>query len=79
MDMVDVESSQFDKVGYDPATQKMRILFKRNALYEYEGVSPEVYQALMDAPSKGSHFIKNIKNAGFKYTRIPGEGETQTT
>lgn len=79
MTMVDVKSSQFDKVGYDPATRKMRILFKRNALYEYDNVDPQVYADLMSAESKGSYFINNIKKAGFAYRRLPGEGETQVS
>lgn len=80
MFMHDVVSSQFDKVGYDPATKKMRIQFKRNAVYEYDDVPQEAFDKLMAAESKGSHFINEIKKpALFKYRRIPSDGETQVT
>lgn len=75
MQMNKVKSSQIEEVGYDAATQMLRVRFKGGALYEYEAVPPEVGQPFLSAESLGSHFYKNIRNAGFKYKKLDEQGE----
>jgi hypothetical protein len=67
--MIPVVSGQIASVGYNPETKVMRIRFsKSGALYEYQQVPEDVYQALMAAPSKGS-FFAGIKFS-FAYERL---------
>jgi len=66
MFMQDVSSSFIAAVGQEPApgTQNLltvRIRFNHGREYEYNDVDPEDYQALMDAPSIGSHFHSTFK------------------
>jgi hypothetical protein len=56
--LLPVDSSMMSHVGYDPATQTLTVLFGSGKLYEYSGVEPEVYEALMASSSKGS-FMRN--------------------
>lgn len=61
--MQPVKSSQIESIGYDAAAKKMAIVFKRGgALYHYDGVPQEVFDGLMSAESKGSHFGKHIRH-----------------
>lgn len=74
MEMKNVQSSQFKRVGYDPATQKMRIDFGKST-YEYSNVSQKDYEDFMAAPSLGSHFGAQIKKHPdkFPYARLSSE------
>lgn len=62
-DMVDVESSNIDAVGYDPAAQVLRVKFRDGSPYDYQGVPPQLHAELMGAESKGGFFFKRIRNA----------------
>jgi hypothetical protein len=53
--LVPVESSMIQAVGYDPQTRVLEVLFNSGRTYCYEGVPPEVHQALMAADSKGQY------------------------
>ncbi len=54
-DMVPVNSSMIQAVGYDPETQILEVLFNSGQAYHYEGVPPEVHQELMASDSKGRY------------------------
>ena len=56
-----VSSSSVASVGYDPETRTMEIEFHSGSVYEYQEVPPEVFQALMEAPSKGRFFANEIR------------------
>lgn len=66
--MQEVKSSNISHVGYDPATNELRIRFTRGGEYLYRGVSEEEHAALMGAESIGKHFQAHIrtKYAGAK-------------
>ena len=65
-----VQSSDLAWVEYDEPTRGLRIGFHNNdAAYEYSGVSKDIYEGLMKAPSKGSYFYQYIKGR-FQHTRI---------
>lgn len=74
MEMKNVTSSQFKRVGYDPATQKMRIDFGKST-YEYSNVAQKDYEDFMAAPSLGSHFGSQIKKQPdkFPFVRLSAE------
>ena len=56
-----VESTTLDTVGYDHATQLLRLQFHSHAVYDYPGVPVDVYESLLSAPSKGAYFNRNIR------------------
>lgn len=76
--MIPVESSQFAKYGYDPATQTLAIEFHPRkpdqppAVYHYGNFTPEAWALFEAAESKGTHFNRAIKCKvlEFPYKRI---------
>ena len=66
-------SSNVNSIGYDAESQTLEVRFKnQSGTYRYEGVSPEKYQALMAAPSKGKHIHSDIK--GFhKHSKVDSD------
>ena len=69
MKMIPVSSSNLESVGYEPATQTLRIEFKNGGVYEYHNVPEAEYQGLMSASSKGSYHHQNIKDR-YTYTKV---------
>lgn len=63
MKTVPVKSSSIHRIGYDSKENRLHVEFKNDGgTYEYHGVSPEAYQALLNAASVGAHFHKHIRN-----------------
>jgi hypothetical protein len=62
MTMQPVESSNLAEVGHDPATNTLRVKFKNGNVYDFHNVTAEKHQALMDAESKGKHFMTHIRH-----------------
>ncbi|WP_324609849.1 KTSC domain-containing protein [Pseudomonas cannabina] len=62
MDMVHVNSSAITAVGYDPATGRMKIIFKQGPPYDYCHVPPNIYEGLIAAGSKGNYFARMIRD-----------------
>ena len=58
-----VTSSNIQGIGYDPTTKELFVEFKGRSRYKYSGVQQEDYEDFMSAPSKGSYFADNIKDA----------------
>jgi KTSC domain len=56
-----VESTTLFTVGYDYAAQLLRLQFHSRAVYYYSGVTADIYQTLLTAPSKGAYFNRNIR------------------
>ena len=62
VEMVSVKSSLLNKVGYDPEAKTLVIQMNNSSdRYVYSDVPQSVYDGLMDAPSKGSFYVKKIK------------------
>lgn len=59
MDRFIVNSTLIHSVGYSCGT--LEIEFKRDGIYEYQDVPPEVFHELTVAKSIGEYFVKNIK------------------
>ncbi|MES1245010.1 MAG: KTSC domain-containing protein [Acidobacteriota bacterium] len=56
-----VSSSSVSSVGYDPETRTLELEFHSGSVYDYEEVPPEVFQALLEAPSVGRFFANEIR------------------
>ena len=70
MERVPVESRSLVSVGYDSTTSTLEVEFRNDSIYQYFGVSAHIYEGLMNATSKGSYLDKNVKKAGYSYTKI---------
>jgi len=58
----EMESSNLKATGYDKATLTLRVQFKSsNVLYDYKGVSSELFNEFMQSESKGRFFFTRIK------------------
>jgi hypothetical protein len=69
VEMVPVNSSNVDEVGYDENSQLLYVRFKNgNSLYVYKGVPIAEYEGMMNASSKGTYLHHNIK--GYPYERL---------
>lgn len=56
-----VTSSNIERVGYDAATQTLRVVFHGGRGYDYAGVDAETYANLKTAESKGKFVAAWIK------------------
>jgi hypothetical protein len=61
MNMIPVQSSSISAIGYDEQSETLSIRFNNGRTYEFNGVPPEEFEALKNAPSIGSYFNDNIK------------------
>jgi len=62
MEMIRVSSSAINSVGYDLATNRMRIAFQQGHSYNYCGVPQSIYEAFMRSFSKGTYYNSHIKD-----------------
>jgi len=69
MEMQFVDSSNIERIGYDPNLSTLRIEFKSNRTYDYFNVPENVFNELRSASSVGGYHAKNIKNS-YSYTEI---------
>ena len=63
-----VESTTLAAVAYDSVSQVLWLEFRGHALYCYFDVPDAVYNALLQATSKGVYFHRHIRNR-FPYRR----------
>ena len=64
-----VDSSNIERIGYDPNSNTLRVEFKSNRTYDYFNVPENVFNELKNASSVGSYHAMNIKNS-YSYTEI---------
>ena len=62
MERLKVKSHNLSSVGYDSENSVLEVEFKNGKVYQYFGVSPDVYGGLMGGKSLGKYFYKNIRN-----------------
>ena len=72
MEHTAVQSQDLAIVGYDTKTSILEVAFRSGRVYRYAAVSEKIYQELLNAPSLGAYFDKNIKRK-FKYIKIAGK------
>lgn len=58
-----VSSSNIMSAGYDAPSETLEVEFKDGAVYQYFNVGSTMYEAFMQASSKGQYFNAYIKNA----------------
>lgn len=71
MRVATVESITLATVGYDGAHELLQLEFCSRAVYLYFGVPAAVYEALLDASSKGRYFNGTIRGR-YPYHQILG-------
>jgi hypothetical protein len=60
-EMIFVDSSNVEAIGYDSATQELHVRFlKSGETYAYYAVEEWVFQELMQADSKGKYLNTNV-------------------
>ena len=69
MRLATVESAAVATVGYDENLKRLQLEFCSRAVYLYFGVPAAVYEALLDAPSKGRYFNGTIRGR-YPYRQI---------
>ena len=62
MERIPVQSSNLATIGYDSETETLEITFLKSGIYEYRNVPQIIYDELMNSPSHGSYFSREIKN-----------------
>ena len=60
--MIDVKSSLLVAVGYRKPTCTLILEFKGKRIYRYKNVPEKVYTDLLEAPSAGKFFHRQIRN-----------------
>lgn len=63
MERLPVTSSVLRSVGYDDSNSTLEVEFHNGSIYEYRGVPPDIYAALMLAASKGQYFDATIRKS----------------
>jgi hypothetical protein len=66
-----VHSSAIHSVGYVRSGQLLEIEFNSGEIYQYLGVSEQVFRELLRAPSKGRFFRREIRGV-YEYKRVSG-------
>jgi hypothetical protein len=59
--MQPVDSTAISAVGYDEASQRLRIVFIQGKAYDFCAVPQSVFKALVNAVSKGKFYNSTIK------------------
>jgi hypothetical protein len=71
MRVATVESTTLATVGYDEDLKCLHLEFCSRAVYLYFSVPAAVYEALIEAPSKGRYFNGSIRGR-YPYRQIRG-------
>ena len=69
-EMLYVDSSNIEAIGYDAGNQELHVLFlKSGETYVYYGVEEWVFQEFLQADSKGIYLNANIKSI-YQYAKL---------
>jgi len=58
-----LNASNIRSAGYDSRSRVLEIEFSSGGIFQYSGVSDEVYRRLMNAPSPGTFFRDEIEES----------------
>jgi KTSC domain len=72
MRLLILDSTSLDRVGYDPVSKVLLVVFRDHSSYHYFGVPNAVFENLRGAPSKGAYFNHAIRGA---YRFLPARWE----
>ena len=68
LEMIYVDSSNIEAIGYDETAQELHVRFLSGDMYAYHSVPRDIYDALMNAPSKGSFLNREVKGV-YEYSK----------
>lgn len=69
MEMIHVESSNIEAVGYDEDSSTLQVEFKNGGTYQYFDVPEHVFEGLRDADSVGRYLASTIKGS-YRYSKV---------
>lgn len=69
VEMIQVSSSNIERLGYDEQNQIAYVRFINGTLYIYKDVPQYEFDGLLNAPSIGSYLHRNFKGV-YPYERI---------
>lgn len=67
MELIYVDSSNVEQIGYNAEWSELHIIFKTGSHYVYSNVPPDVWDEFLNAPSKGIFLNAVIKKGGYPY------------
>jgi len=67
-EMIYVDSSNVEAIGYDEAVQELHVQFLSGGRYIYHDVPREVFDDFVYAPSKGSFLNREVKGL-YQFTK----------
>jgi hypothetical protein len=67
-EMIYVDSSNVEAIGYDDNTQELHVQFLSGGYYIYHNVPRAIFDELMYAPSKGSFLNREVKGV-YQFTK----------
>ena len=65
MEMIYVDSSNVDQIGYDEAATEVHVIFKNGGHYVYSDVTPEVWDQFRNSESKGTFLNEEFKKKAY--------------
>ena len=60
-EMIFIDSSNIEAIGFDPEAAELHVHFHSSGQYVYHEVPQDVFDALLESPSKGSFLNREIK------------------
>jgi hypothetical protein len=70
MDMIYVDSSNVDQIGYDDAASEVHVIFKNGGHYVYSDVTLDVWDRFRNAESKGIFLNEEFKAKAYPFRKI---------
>ena len=68
-ELIEVESSNVQAIGYDTETKQLFVQFKKSGLYQYDNVPEALYHSFLTAPSMGTFVWQELRGQ-YSYTKI---------
>lgn len=69
-----LDSTALTSVSFSPETNVLEVEFRNGLTYEYLGVSSDLFEHLLAAPSKGAFLVRFIRDR-FPHRRVDRSGE----
>ena len=70
MEMIKVQSSNIESIGYESLSSTLVVEFKSGGTYRYFDIPAHLYHGLMSAISHGKFLDINIIKYGYRYQKI---------
>lgn len=70
MELVYVDSSNVDQIGYDADEREAHVIFKNGRRYVYSDVSQETWEQFQNAPSKGTFVHAELRAKRYPYREV---------